>query len=155
MTKEDKMSVAEQAPASGRASAWSAMKEWFNHRFEDERIFGYMLLVPTIVVVLGLIGYPFVTSVYYSMTDKAIGMDPSEIKFVGLDNFRALIDDRIYRKALVNTFNFTVTAVLFKILLGLVMALTLNEIKRGKRFFRALFLPPGSSCRRRAPPARC
>lgn len=142
MTKEDKMSVAEQAPASGRASAWSAMKEWFNHRFEDERIFGYMLLVPTIVVVLGLIGYPFVTSVYYSMTDKAIGMDPSEIKFVGLDNFRALIDDRIYRKALVNTFNFTVTAVLFKILLGLVMALTLNEIKRGKRFFRALFLLP-------------
>jgi multiple sugar transport system permease protein len=136
------MTAAQEAPASRHWSAWSAFKEWCNCRFEDERIFGYLLLVPTIIVVLGLIGYPFLTSIYYSLTNKAIGMGAAEVQFIGLDNFKALVNDRIYRKALVNTFNFTVTAVIFKIALGLVMALTLNEVKRFRRFFRAVFLLP-------------
>jgi multiple sugar transport system permease protein len=107
---------------------------------EKEALFGYLLLVPTILTVLGMIGYPFLTSVYYSFTDKSIGK--TDIGFIGFDNFINLTKDRIYRKALVNTFNFTVTAVAFKIFLGLLMALTLNEIKRFRRFFRAAFLLP-------------
>jgi multiple sugar transport system permease protein len=91
-------------------------------------------------VVFGLIGYPFLTSIWFSFTNKSIGM--SEIDFIGLQNYKVLVGDRIYRKALVNTFNFTITAVIFKILIGLMMALVLNEIKRFKRFFRAVFLLP-------------
>lgn len=136
------MTVAQKAPAAGRTGAWDSFKEWSNRLFEKESFFGYALLVPTIIIVLGLIGYPFLTSVYYSLTNKVIGMEASEVQFIGLANFKALINDRIYRKALVNTFNFTVTAVFFKILLGLVMALTLNEIRRFRRFFRAVFLLP-------------
>jgi multiple sugar transport system permease protein len=109
---------------------------------ENEALFGYLLLVPTILTVLGLIGYPFLSSIYYSFTNKTIGMDPSEVQFIGFDNFVTLINDRIYRKALVNTFHFTVTAVSVKIFLGLVMALTLNEVKLFRRSFRAVFMLP-------------
>jgi multiple sugar transport system permease protein len=136
------MTAAQKASASRRSGAWGNFKEWTNQLFENESVFGYMLLVPTIIVVLGLIGYPFLNSIYYSLTDKAIGMEASEVQFIGLDNFKSLINDRIYRKSLVNTFNFTVTAVIFKILIGLVMALTLNEVRRFRRFFRAVFLLP-------------
>lgn len=109
---------------------------------ENETSFGYLLLVPALLVVLGLVGYPFITSIYFSFTNKSIGLAASEIEFIGFDNYRILFGDRIYRKALINTFNFTITAVIFKILLGLVMALVLNEIKRFRRFFRAIFLLP-------------
>jgi multiple sugar transport system permease protein len=136
------MSFAQKTTASQQPNAWLRFKRWCGCRFEDETLFGYVLLVPTILVVLGLIGYPFLTSVYYSFTDKTIGMDASQIKFIGFDNFASLVNDSIYRKALVNTFNFTVTAVIAKILLGLMMALTLNEVKRFRRLFRATFLLP-------------
>ena len=69
-------------------------------------------------------------------------MSAADIQFIGFKNFQSLIGDHIYRKALINTFNFTITAVIFKILIGLIMALVLKEIKVFKRFFRAIFLLP-------------
>lgn len=123
-------------------SSFARIRLWINDVVENERFLGYILLIPTLLVVLGLIGYPFITSIYFSFTNKAIGLSASEIEFVGFKNYTSLIDDRIYLKSLVNTFNFTVTAVVFKIFLGLVMALVLNEIQKLKRFFRAIFLLP-------------
>jgi len=121
---------------------FARIKAGFNSMLENETSFGYLLLIPTLLVVIGLVGYPFLTSVYYSFTNKSIGMSASEIEFVGFQNFQRLVGDRIYRKALVNTYNFTITAVIFKILLGLMMALVLNEVKRFKRLLRAIFLLP-------------
>jgi multiple sugar transport system permease protein len=134
------MSVIEQT--TGEQSNFARFKDRFNTFMENETTFGYLLLVPTLIIILGFVGYPFITSIYYSFTNKSIGMSASNVEFIGLKNFQILINDRIYRQALVNTFNFTVTAVIFKILLGLVMALVLNEIKHFKRFFRAIFLLP-------------
>jgi multiple sugar transport system permease protein len=136
------MSLAQKTISPNKSNGKTGITGRFNRIMENETYFGYFLLIPTILVVLGLIGYPFLTSVYFSFTDKSIGMDASEIQFIGFDNYKSLIGDRIYRKALVNTFNFTVTAVVFKILLGLAMALTLKEIKHFRRFFRAIFLLP-------------
>lgn len=138
------MSVVNQtkSPQQGPPNFFNTIKTRYHALVENETSFGYLLLVPTLVIVFGLIGYPFLTSVYYSFTDKAIGMAADEVSFVGFKNFQSLIGDRIYRKALINTFNFTITAVIFKILLGLMMALVLNEITRFKRFFRAIFLLP-------------
>ena len=137
------MSVIDQTvPSQEKVSLFTRFKSGLNVFMENETTFGYLLLVPTLLVVLGLVGYPFVTSIYYSFTDKSIGMTAGDIQFVGLSNFKSLLGDRIYLQALVNTFNFTITAVIFKILLGLVMALVLNEIKHFKRFFRAIFLLP-------------
>jgi multiple sugar transport system permease protein len=115
-------------------------RKWCWRCLENEALFGYLLLIPTAIAVLGLIGYPFLTSVYYSFTDKSIGA--SDINFIGLKNYQSLINDRIYRKAFVNTFNYTVTAVLVKIFFGLLMALTLNEVRRFRKLFRAIFLIP-------------
>jgi multiple sugar transport system permease protein len=97
-------------------------------------------MVPTLLVVLGLIGYPFLLSVYYSFTDKV--MAQSDYSFVGFKNYITLFNDPIFRKTVVNTFNYTVTAVIFKIGLGLLMALTLNSVTRFRKFWRAAFLLP-------------
>jgi multiple sugar transport system permease protein len=170
------MSSLRQSRGSTRiADIWCNVTGWCSIRLENEPLLGYLLLLPTMITVLGLIGYPFLTSIFYSFTNKTVGQDtftftrdpivlttyierdadgneigrrvveeedPGIFNFVGLDNYVALINDRIYRKAFVNTFNFAVTAVIGKILLGLAMALTLNEVKQFRRFFRATFMLP-------------
>jgi multiple sugar transport system permease protein len=66
----------------------------------------------------------------------------ADYSFVGLANYIDLLDDRIFLRTLWNTFNYTVTAVIFKVILGLLMALTLNSVRHMQRFFRAAFLLP-------------
>jgi multiple sugar transport system permease protein len=121
-------------------SFWERVKERWTQLWENESSLGYLLLVPLLVVVLGLIGYPFLLSLYFSMSSKVLGR--SEFIFVGLANYIDLLDDPIFRRTIWNTFNYSVTAVFFKMALGMVMALALNEVVKGRRFFRATFLLP-------------
>jgi multiple sugar transport system permease protein len=121
-------------------SFFDRLKQWWDTTLENEAVLGYLLLVPMLVVVLGLIGYPFILSLYYSLTDKVIAQP--DFKFVGLKNYAELLNDPIFLKTLVNTFNYSVTAVFFKVILGLIMALVLKEIVRMRKLVRALFLLP-------------
>ncbi|NJN54056.1 MAG: sugar ABC transporter permease [Anaerolineae bacterium] len=116
------------------------LKKWWSTGLEHESILGYVLIAPMLLVVLGLIGYPFVSSIYYSMTNKLLAQP--EYEFIGLQNYASLLNDPIFIKTLINTFNYSVTAVVIKLLLGLIMALCLNEIVRMRRIIRAAFLLP-------------
>lgn len=121
-------------------SYFTRFKLSFRTTLENESLLGYLLLMPMLIVVLGLIGYPFVLSLYYSLTDKVIAQP--DFQFVGLKNYIELASDPIFRKTLVNTFNYSITAVFFKVILGLLMALTLKEVIRMRKIIRALFLLP-------------
>lgn len=134
------MSASTQPVVISEINGWSRFKKWWFNLLENEKSLGYLLLVPTLVVVIGLIGYPFTLSLYFSVTDKVLAK--TEFNFVGLENYINLLKDPIFLRTIWNTFNYTVTAVFFKMALGLVMALTLNEIKRMRRFWRAAFLLP-------------
>ncbi|MEM7342881.1 MAG: sugar ABC transporter permease, partial [Chloroflexota bacterium] len=116
------------------------VKKWWDSGLERESILGYVLLVPMLIVVLGLIGYPFALSVFYSFTNKLLAQPDYDV--VGFENYSSLLNDPIFRKTLLNTFNYSVTAVLVKGVLGLIMALCLNEIIRMRRVIRAVFLLP-------------
>ncbi len=134
------MSALNSSVAVSEVSFWERFRERWAKLWENEASLGYLLLVPLLVVVLGLIGYPFLLSVYFSVTSKVLGQ--SEFIFVGLANYTDLVGDSIFRRTIWNTFNYSVTAVFFKMIFGLAMALALNEVMRGRRFFRAMFLLP-------------
>ena len=123
-----------------QTSYFTRLKQGWRTLLENEGFLGYVLLMPMLIVVLGLIGYPFVLSLYYSLTDKVIAQP--DYQFVGLKNYIELTSDPIFRKTLVNTFNYSVTAVFFKVILGLIMALILKEVIRMRKIVRALFLLP-------------
>jgi multiple sugar transport system permease protein len=107
---------------------------------ENETTLGYLLLTPTLAILIGLLGYPLLLAIYFSLTDKLLAR--AEINFIGLENYIVLLQDPVFLRTLVNTFNYTLTAVVFKLILGLIMALTLNEAMRFRRFFRGAFLLP-------------
>jgi multiple sugar transport system permease protein len=110
------------------------------HRLlEDERRLAFMLLLPTMVLLGLFIAYPFVRGIELSVTDSRVGVAGD---FVGLDNFRRLWSDSIFRTAVYNTFLYTGVTTVFKLALGLWLAMLLNRNFRGKAFTRAFILLP-------------
>jgi multiple sugar transport system permease protein len=125
--------------ASQRAFAPTPRRGATTRLLEDERWLAAVLLLPTLVLLGLFIAYPFVEGVLLSVTDARVGVPGS---FVGIQNFKTLWHDTIFRTAIWNTFVYTAAATMFKLGLGLWLALLLNRHFRGKAFARAFVLLP-------------
>lgn len=106
---------------------------------ENERVLAFVLLLPTLVLLGLFIAYPFIMGIWLSLSSTSVG-NPG--RFVGLENFVRAWNDGIFRTAFANTFFYTFWATVFKLTLGLWLALLLNRHFRGKRFVRAALLLP-------------
>ena len=104
-----------------------------------DRRLGIALIVPIFVVIFIVMGVPFVRAVYLSFTNKVIGKQES---FVGLANYAKLFASATYWKVLKNTVVYTLGSVGTKLLLGMILALVLNQNFRGRAFFRTVLLIP-------------
>jgi multiple sugar transport system permease protein len=122
-----------------RAFVQSQRRSTAARLLEDESWLAAVLLLPTVVLLGVFIAYPFVEGVWLAVTDTTVGVPG---KFVGLANFEALLNDSIFRVAVWNTFVYTAVATVFKLGLGLWLALLLNRKFRGKAFTRAFILLP-------------
>src|SRR5271170_3431621 len=106
---------------------------------EDERWLAIVLLLPTVLLLAVFIAYPFFMGVELSVTDAKVGVPGN---FVGLHNFTALWSDSIFRTSVWNTFVYTGVTTVFKLALGLWLALLLNRNFKGKAVTRAFILLP-------------
>jgi multiple sugar transport system permease protein len=106
---------------------------------ESERNLAWLLLLPTMVLLGLFIAYPFMRGLLLSVTDARVGI-PGE--FVGLDNFRRLAVDPIFHAVVWNTCWYTLVTTIFKLALGLWLALLLNRSFKFKAFTRAFILLP-------------
>jgi multiple sugar transport system permease protein len=110
-----------------------------SHLLEDERWLASALFLPTVVLLGLFIAYPFVDGVLLSVTNAKVGV-PGE--FVGLRNFEKIWNDSIFRTAVWNTCWYTAVTTVFKLALGLWLAVLLNRHFKGKAFVRAFVLLP-------------
>src|SRR6202051_911491 len=92
---------------------------------EDERWLAFVLLGPTLVLLGLFIAYPFVRGILLSVTNSRVGV-PGE--FVGLANFYKIFNDGIFRTSVYNTFVYTGVSSVFKVALGLWLAIRLHPI---------------------------
>src|SRR5712675_3274649 len=106
---------------------------------EDERWLALVLLLPTLVLLGMFIAYPFVRGILLSVTSARVGV-PGD--FVGLANFYKIFNDGIFRTSVYNTFVYTGVTTVFKLALGLWLAMLLNRHFRGKALTRAFVLLP-------------
>ena len=74
-----------------------------------------------------------------SFTNKTIGNPAS---FVGFKNYIRLLGDAEYRRSILNTVFFTAVSILVKTVLGMLMALSLNQKFKGRNIARALLMIP-------------
>jgi trehalose/maltose transport system permease protein len=102
----------------------------------------WLLLVPALAVVAFVAIYPLGKSVYQSFTNQEFLAGLTPTKWVGLDNYHALIHDTIFRDTVVLTIKFTVITVSIEFLLGLIVALVVNSAFKGRGVMRAIMLVP-------------
>ena len=101
---------------------------------------GYTLLAPLLILLFVLLAYPIATAVWITLQDKTIGMPG---KFVGLKNYQdLLLNDPFFWQVVRNGFIFTLGSVGLKLIIGMVMALVLNQPILFRGFFRGLLLMP-------------
>jgi multiple sugar transport system permease protein len=111
----------------------------FGNILEREGSLGLILMVPAVSILLLFIAYPFLLGIWYSLTDARIGV-PGH--FVGLNNFITNTQNGIFQQTLKNTFVYTGITTVFKLVLGLALALLMNQNFRGRNLVRAALLLP-------------
>jgi multiple sugar transport system permease protein len=110
-------------------------------RFLDgEATLAYLFMIPGGLILFLFMAYPFGLGIYLALTNKFVGF--SEFDFIGIENFRYLLNDNIFRLTVANTFIYSFFTVPFKLLLGLGLALVLNNHFHFSRFLRAGLLLP-------------
>jgi multiple sugar transport system permease protein len=107
---------------------------------QRESTLGYALLVPTMLMLLVFLAWPFFWGIWLSMSNAEIGNDQSH--FVGLGNFIYNLQDTIFVQSFWNTMAYTAITTVFKLGLGMSMALLLNQVFPLQRFARAALLLP-------------
>ena len=99
----------------------------------------WLFVIPSIFLIVTFVFYPMVQAFITSLQG---GMG-NNLTFVGLDNYKRLLTDSTFRKALFNTVLYLIIQVPIMIILALVISAMLNDkILKGRGFFRtAIFLP--------------
>ncbi|MBO1438188.1 sugar ABC transporter permease [Meiothermus sp. CFH 77666] len=101
----------------------------------------WLLVLPTLLVVAFVAGYPLAQVFYYSFHRADISfVEPTE--FVGFKNYLFLLQDPDFRGALWNTLRFTVVSVFLETVLGLAIALVIHSNFKGRGIVRAAILIP-------------
>src|SRR5438477_3716516 len=100
---------------------------------------GFLFVLPIVVLVLALVAYPFCYAIYLSMTRKFVGMPAV---FVGFENYVRLASDGFFIRAVWNSLIFTFGSVVFKLMLGMAMALVLTSNIRFRSVFTGILLVP-------------
>lgn len=104
--------------------------------------FAFWLVLPTLLVLGTVIGYPVVRAFVRSMYDDPIGRQP---RFIGFANYTdTLTGDGAgeFWAAVRVTLFFTVVTVVFEVIIGMAMALVMNRAFRGRGLVRAVVLVP-------------
>jgi multiple sugar transport system permease protein len=105
-----------------------------------EILVAYALLAPALLLVLGVLAYPVAWEAWISLTSFSSRAESRS--FVGIANYRAMLADAFFWRALATTLVYFLVTTAAKLALGVALALLLARPCRGRALvFLAVFLP--------------
>ena len=108
---------------------------------ERQRRLAWYLIVPAVLVVFLVIGYPLIQVLVYSVLKyKLDGVTPAS--FVGFGNYLFILTDPDFWLAVQNTLIFSICSVTLECVLGLAVALVANSKFKGRSILRVAILIP-------------
>lgn len=108
---------------------------------QRRQLVGFSFVTPTLLIIALILVYPVLQSVVLSLGDNGFGgMD--DYKFVGLKHYASLLHDDRFWNSLKVTFIFTFITIPVELILGVSLAVLMNESFRGKGFARLAVLFP-------------
>src|SRR4029434_967010 len=108
--------------ASGRLAPRAAFR--VRELLDRERFLGPAFVTPALLLILLLVAYPFGMAFYFALSHTLIGR---RSHFIGIHNFVTLWESDAFRQTFQNAFVFTASAVALKLVLGITLALLLNQ----------------------------
>ena len=117
----------------------------FNRRLslrDSERVLGVALLLPTVLLIGAVVLYPMISTMWLAFFDENLSRPNVEPQFVGLENFGRLVSDGEFWKVVLNSAVLTAGAVAGEVIIGMVIALSVNASYRGRGLFRTLNILP-------------
>lgn len=128
----------------------SVRRRWDSLEAREARLAWYLIL-PTALIVFGLVVFPAIFSVWISFHDVGLDNlgDVFNATFVGLENYRRVFDDFAFKwqglqswGAAVTSIVYSFAATILTLVVGLGASLLLNRPFRGRGLTRAIFLFP-------------
>jgi multiple sugar transport system permease protein len=99
------------------------------------------MLMPALVVVLGAIGYPLLRTLYLSFTDaRLVGL--AAPNWLWLENYWKALTDAAFQASALRTAHFVLVNIGLEIVVGVLVAILLNQSFRGRDAVRALLIIP-------------
>ena len=123
-------------PSSRPALGWQGRLQRF---LLLDSTLGYLFLFPALLVIFGLVAYPFANAIVMTFQNKIAGAPG---RFIGLANYRELLANPVFWRVVFNTAIYTGFGVELKFFLGLGMALVLNQERWCNNLFRSFLLIP-------------
>ena len=108
-------------------------------RASDRRI-GLLLITPALVLIFGLVLYPFFYNVWLSF--QGMSAKHMDAGFVGLANYTRMLSNPTYQSATIKTIIWTMGVVGGQVVVGLGIALLLNQQFKGRGLARSLMILP-------------
>ncbi len=109
---------------------------------QRERRQAWVLLAPMLLMMLLLTAWPLGRTLWLSFTDAALVGNDITPAWVGADNFIYALTDPDFQAALWRTLYFTLVSVAFEGVIGVLVALLLNQKFHGRNVLRVLVILP-------------
>ncbi|HEY1282410.1 MAG TPA: sugar ABC transporter permease [Acidimicrobiales bacterium] len=106
-----------------------------------ERRFAYLLCAPAVIVMLAVAAYPIIYSIYLSLQRYDLRF-PDQAKFIGLDNFVAVLTSPYWWDAFWNTLIITVVSVALELVIGMALAVVMHRTIMTRGLVRTSILIP-------------
>ncbi|HEV2507716.1 MAG TPA: sugar ABC transporter permease [Mesorhizobium sp.] len=102
----------------------------------------WLLLTPMIAIMVLVTAFPLLNTLWLAFTDASLTGQGYMWQWIGLENFAYILDDSDFRAAVGHTAYFTVLSVSAEVVLGVLVALLLNQEFKGRTLVRALLILP-------------
>ena len=105
-----------------------------------ENATAWLFLLPSLIFLIMFTLYPIVKTIYMSFFRE--DLSTVEPIYIGLDNFKMMLEDEVFRKAFMNNLWFAIGTVPTSVFLGLLLALLVNRTMKGNGLARTFFFYP-------------
>lgn len=108
---------------------------------DRERRTGWLLIIPAMLILAFVYAYPILRSFWLSLFTENLGTQLQPV-FTGLSNYGRMIQDGRFWQTIANTLVFTISTLILELILGMGIALVLNQAFRGRGAVRTIAILP-------------
>src|SRR6056297_296091 len=114
----------------------------FNNIFKSNKFFAYTMILPSLIMIILVVFYPLILVFRMSISEISFAGGGLAYEFHGLKTYIKVVNDFNFITTIKNSLHFAFYSVTLSIILGFVITLALDKIKKGVNIFRTIILLP-------------